>query len=111
MRNKTALQKAGFKTPRTWKELMAHPLVDEITYEGEDGIWVYLIEGWQMESRSEVHSVHEYTKRECLEAFRGIALCDCKDCVGLLHDKAIKDQEAKEVKEALAYIDFAGGVK
>ena len=28
---------------RTWAEVEAHPLVEAVSYEGADGIWVYVV--------------------------------------------------------------------
>lgn len=47
-----------------------HPdIIESISYEGEDGYWLYMYKGWYAPS-CETGTIHEYTVKDCLEQFK-----------------------------------------
>jgi hypothetical protein len=54
---------------RSLDKIAADSRVVEIWDEGEDGIWVQLVDGWNWD---DVSCVHEWRVRDVLRAFRGI---------------------------------------
>jgi hypothetical protein len=69
-----------YKKVTTWKQLLADPRVKGFWYENNDGetsggkrslrdIWVELREGWSWEG---CQCIHEWSKADCVEAFRRI---------------------------------------
>lgn len=48
-----------------------------VSYEGEDGIWLYLRNGWQLDG---AHCVHEWTVRDLLREFKRVRPCACNEC-------------------------------
>lgn len=44
----------------------------------DDGYWLYLKSGWSFEG--ETHSVHEWSVKDLLSAFKNVEPCACGDC-------------------------------
>ncbi len=55
-------------------------MIEEVSYEGEDGTWLYLVPGWKREPCDEVHSVHEWNSRDLIDAMKRIVPCGCDEC-------------------------------
>ena len=60
-------------------KIKADPRVESVDYEGEDGWWVYLKNGFICED-SETHAVHEWTLKDLRRSFGSVRVCECQDC-------------------------------
>jgi len=54
---------------RTWAEVEAHPLVQSVSYEGEDGTWVYVVAPYWSPDM-ECGTIHEPTLRDTARYLR-----------------------------------------
>ena len=68
-------KRTGYKT---LDRLETNPKVDEVSMEGEDGIFIYLI--GHICPGTEAHSVHGHSVTEVMQRFRDAVPCDCEDC-------------------------------
>lgn len=50
--------------------------IEEVSAEGEDGYWVYLIPGW-WSPENETHCIHEDTAKDCVPYLKSIEPCLC----------------------------------
>ena len=44
-------------------------IIQSVSYEGDDGIWLYMNPGWYCQ-RTDCGTIHEYTIKEVLQAFK-----------------------------------------
>jgi len=67
---------------RFFKDIEASPLVTSIHWEDNDGrdVWIDLVKGLICGSTG-THTIHEWRKRDAVDAFNTIKVCDCDDCV------------------------------
>ena len=56
-----------FKRPKSKREIIALPFVDEMFNEGEDGWWIHLKEGYRS-MKMECGLIHEDTVSECINS-------------------------------------------
>lgn len=57
-----------YKTVRTKKDIADCPYVDEVFYEGENGWWIHLKQGYKS-CRMESGLIHEHTMKDLCDAF------------------------------------------
>ncbi len=86
MGGKPCTSKTLLKLKRRYPNIISH-ITDETKQGGSnecfprqgDGYWIYLKPGYICESL-ECHFVHEWTVKDCLEAFKSVKPCHCNDC-------------------------------
>lgn len=86
----TVITGRKISSPRYSKRLerlaATDPRIAEYSFEGEDGHWLYLQDGW-INGMQDVHCIHEWTVKEALADVPHIEPCQCPDCnVGKLLD-------------------------
>mgnify|MGYP000636471119 CR=1 FL=1 len=54
--------------------------IESISYEEEDGVWIYLKKGW-INPKLETHSIHEWELMDILSDLKDIEKCECSDCL------------------------------
>jgi hypothetical protein len=97
----------GYKKVRSWRALLAHPLVAEVeeqryTNPEDDMLWVVLTVGTQYahgDGAEGNHVIRTYTakRREAIRAINGLVeACPCADCAGYFYDLRFWDDRADD---------------
>ena len=70
-----------FNSPAVDKLVGDNPDKIDRVYRDGDGIWLDLRRGWRAGLCDYTHTLHEYSAREIVSAFREVHPCDCEECV------------------------------
>lgn len=49
----------------------------------EDGVWIYLKDGWQDSTNPTCHTIHEDTWKDAIAVLKATEPCSCKGCIAL----------------------------
>jgi hypothetical protein len=84
---KTNIDRPNYKKVKTWKDIINHPIVDDVSVETNyisEGLdyWVFLKPGYCYEfPNSEAHQIHEWGVKVTLKQFNNeVYTCNCKHC-------------------------------